>query len=444
MLNILVLLIVGSYTLIASDWLMIQGTEPEFIQKDGKKVKNTIWTPYLWGFAQVKYEKNYSDTVEKNGINKSGFAYVTPNLKRQNQVQVMRARIGLRGVLDDDNKINYFTLSEFGYNGITKPLNHSKDTHITDASVTFRYIPYANIRFGLLKYPGSEEGMQARFASPFIHFTQMSSFLLLEKTPNSNKYQPNVTGNYVGEPARSVGAYRDTGIEVFDRLGLDEKWALSYAAMLGNGSGLSWKNDNDNEYTGYAYLALEYSFGKGKGYYHQDFKSYLWYQNGKRALDANGQTNLYDRIRYGTGLRYYKEGLRLEAEYTGAEGMLYAGAADTNPFPNTENWNFVVEADRNNKAYGYYLSSAYEFYPKIEAMIRYDELNNLTNSELKERIFKTTTLGLSYHFKGSTRIDLNYLFREGKAPGNSAAQGVLDNLDNIVTLQFTYKFGQRL
>ena len=437
---ILILLCVSS--LFASDWLMIQGTEPKMIKKDGEKVKNTIKTPALWGFAQLKYEKNYSDTVEDGaGINKSGFAYVAPNLERQNQFQVFRARVGLRGVLDDDNKVNYFTLTEFGQNGITEPLGHSQGTHITDASITFRHIPYANVRLGLFKYPGSEEGMQARFASPFILFTQMSNFLLLEKTPK-NSIKTNE--RYVGEPDRSVGAYRDTGIELFDRLHLNGDWALSYALMIGNGSGLEWENKNDGEYTGYGYLALEKEFHKGKGYYAEDLKTYVWYQEGKRALDANNQTELYDRIRYGVGARYYKDGLRLEAEYTGAEGMLVSGVQDTNSVPGDENWHLAVEAGKENKAYGYYLSSAYEFYPDIEAMIRYDELDNLTNSAAKERIFKTTTLGLTYHFDGPTRLDLNYLFREGEAPGNAGAQRVLDNMGDIITLQFTYKFGMRL
>jgi len=438
------LILMSLLPLVASDWLMIQGTEPRMIKKDGEKVLNTIKTPSFWGFLQLKGEKNYSDPVEVGGVNKSGFAYVAPNLQRQNQIQALRARIGLRGVLDDDNKINYFTLTEFGRNGITDPLNHAQDTFITDASITFRYIPYANIRLGLMKYPGSEEGMQARFASPFIAFTQMSNFLLLEKTPKTYKEDTNTNGSFVGEPDRSVGAYRDTGIEVFDRLSLNTDWALSYAVMLGNGSGLEWENKNDGEYTGYGLLALEKEFHKGKGYYRQDFKTYVWYQEGKRAVYVNNETQLYDRIRYGVGTRYYKDGLRLEAEYTKAEGMLIAGSRDTNPVAGDENWHYALEAGKENKAYGYYLSAAYEFYPDIEAMIRYDELDNLTNSTAKERIFETTTLGLSYHFDGPTRLDLNYLFREGKAPGNANAQRILDGMGDIITLQFTYKFGLRL
>jgi len=428
----------------SSDWLMIQGTEPRMIVKEQEKVLNTITTPNFWGFTQLKYEKNYSDTIERVGINKTGFAYVTPNLQSQTQAQVFRARLGLRGVLDDDNKINYFLLTEFGKNGISYPLGHPQNTYITDASLSFRYLPYANIRVGLFKYPGSEEGMQARFASSFINFTQMSNFLLLEKTPITDITVPNTTGSFVGEPERSVGAYRDTGIEVFDRLYLDEDWALSYAAMIGNGSGLEWENKNEGEYTGYAYLALEKAFHKGKGYYTQDLKTYLWYQEGKRAVAANNVISLYDRIRYGLGLRYFKDGLRIEAEYAGAEGMIFSGARDTDPLVGVQNWHYALEAGRENKSYGYYLASAYEFYPKVEAMIRYDELDNLTNASAKERVFKTTTMGLTYHFKGATRIDINYLFRDGKAPGNTGAQSILDAMGDVINVQFTYKFGMRL
>ncbi len=433
-----------STSLLGSDWLMIQGTEPAMIKKGDEKVKNTVFTPQFWGFAQLKYEKNYSDVVDAGGIDKTGFAYVAPNLEEQEQFQVFRARLGLRGVLDEDNKVNYFTLTDFGQNGISNPLGHSQKTYITDASLSFRHIPYANIRLGLFKYPGSEEGLQARFASPFILFTQMSNFLLLEKTPKSHKSDINTNDSFLDEPYGSVGAYRDTGIEMFDRLKLDDDWAVSYALMLGNGSGLEWENRNDGRYTGYGYLALEKSFHAGKGYYSQDFKTYLWYQEGKRALDANDHTQFYDRIRYGAGLRYYKDGLRLEAEYTGAEGMIVSGAKDVNPVPGDKNWHLSLEAGKENRSYGYYFASCYEFYKDIEGSIRYEELNNLTNSNAKERVFKTTTLGLSYHFKGPTRLDLNYLIREGDAPGNTAAQTVLDNMDDILVLQFTYKFGMRL
>ena len=339
-----------SLELMASDWLMFQGTEPKMIIKDGAKVKNSIATPQLWGFAQVKYEKNYSDELEVAGVNKTPFAYVKPSQEKQSQLQLFRARLGLRGVLDDDNKINYFLLTDFGENGISNPAGHRQHTYLTDASMTLRHIPYANIRFGMFKYPGSEEGFQARFASPFIIFTQMSEFLLLEKVPETNQAVANTNGSFRGRPDHSVGAYRDTGIEVFERLKLEENWALSYALMIGNGSGLKWENRNSGRYTGYGYLALENSFGKGKGYYHEDFKTYVWYQEGKRRLNANNEANLYDRIRYGAGLRYFKDGLRLEAEYTGAEGMIFTGPTDVNPTSGDENWHINMEAGKDNRA----------------------------------------------------------------------------------------------
>ncbi len=440
-----VLLLLFVYSCVwGSDWLMIQGTEPSMILVEGDKQKNTWDTPQLWGFAQLKYEKNYSSVFESGGIDKTGFAYVAPDLQDQEQVQLFRARLGLRGVLDDENKINYFTLTDFGKNGISEPLGHSQNTYIVDASLTFRYIPYANIRIGLFKYPGSEEGLQARFASPFILFTNMTNNLLLEKIPTTSKDELNTNGSYLNQPEGSVGAFRDTGIELFDRFGLDEDWALSYALMLGNGSGLEWENRNQGEYTGYGYLALQKDFHKGKGYYHQDLKTYLWYQEGKRAMDADNQTRLYDRIRYGAGVRYYKEGLRLEAEYTGAKGMIVAGAKDVNPGVDARAWHLALEAEKENRANGYYLSAAYEFYPGMEVLARYERLNNLNNDAAKKRVFETTTLGVSYRFYPGTRLDLNYLIRDAQAPSNPAAQGILDNMENVLIFQLTYKFGWRL
>jgi len=67
-------------------------------------------------------------------------------------------------------------------------------------------------------------------------------------------------------------------------------------------------------------------------------------------------------------------------------------------------------------------------------------LNRLTNDTKGERDFKTLTLGCSYRFRGATRLDLNYMFREAEAPGNDAAQEVLDNIGNRLAVQVTAAF----
>ncbi|NNJ45829.1 MAG: hypothetical protein HKP62_07420 [Sulfurovum sp.] len=172
----------------------------------------------LWGFGQLRYVHNGGDLYESDGINKTPFSLNKPDLKNQERLIVSRLRVGLRGGLDDGNKINYFILTEFGKNGITNPLGYSQNNHLTDLSLTFRYFP-VNIRVGQYKYPASEEGLMARFTSPFIQFTTLSDQLMLERFISPQSVQD---ATYLGTPAYSVGAYRDTGIKLFQKYNFDK------------------------------------------------------------------------------------------------------------------------------------------------------------------------------------------------------------------------------
>ncbi|MCK4710527.1 MAG: hypothetical protein KAU21_18070, partial [Gammaproteobacteria bacterium] len=108
----------------AANWLMLQGTEPAAAAGRAK----------VWGFVQAQYQKDDSDP---NG----GGGYIPPkligpNLDSQDQFNVNRARIGVRGEgMPLDSSVNYFVLAELGNNGITGP-GDSGAAHITDASIT--------------------------------------------------------------------------------------------------------------------------------------------------------------------------------------------------------------------------------------------------------------------------------------------------------------------
>jgi len=429
-----------SMSLQAADWLSIAGTEPSFVKIDGKKVENTNTTPHLWGFVQVGYQKNYGDIFipgkgPKAGLNLTPFSMLPPNLNSQSGFEVNRARLAVRGMIDKDNTLDYFFMTEFGEDGVTKPAGHGSHNYLTDASITYRGIPYFNIRLGQFKYPGSEEGLRAVFASSYRNFSTAGSQLLLERfLPNNAKeIKPGV---FQAAPEESVGAYRDRGIELFHTLYVADKTTLTWAGLVGSGTGLSSSNASGTP-TYYGYLAAEYLFGKGRGYYTQSLKGFAWYQNGKRQLNNVD----YTRERYGVGVNYFHNGLRVGAEYIKAKGMIYNGAKDVDHDPYGENWEYQIAADKSNEADGGYINLAYFFIPKKwEAMVRYDYLNRLTNSVVDERKFKTTTLGLSYHFKGPTRIDVNYAFRDADAPGNAKAQKVLDHTGDLLSIQATLKF----
>ena len=423
-----------------ADWLSIAGTEPCFVKKSGKKVVNDNIRPHYWGFVQVGYQKNYGDIFtptkgKKVGLNLTPFSMMAPTLNSQSGFEINRARLAVRGMFDKNNQLDYFFMTEFGEDGVTNPAGHGVHNYLTDASITYRGIPYVNVRLGQFKYPGSEEGLRAVFASSYRNFSTAGSQLLLERfLPNNAKeIKP---GFFQAAPEQSVGAYRDRGLELFQTSEIADMTTLTWAGMIGSGTGLSSSNASGS-LTYYGYLASEYLFGKGKGYYTQSLKGFAWYQTGKRQLH---NTN-YTRERYGVGFNYFHDGLRVGAEYIKANGMIYNGAKDVDADPYGVNWEYQIAADKANEADGGYVNIAYFFVPKKwEAMARYDYLNRLTNSVADEREFKTTTLGLSYHFKGPTRIDINYAIRDAKAPNNAKAQKVLDNTGNLFSLQATLKF----
>ena len=420
MIKLVFILLSFSY-LYSANWLMIQGTQ-----------KNSAPDHDLWGFVQLKYTHNKGDVYEVNGINTTPFSLNKPDLQKQTTFIPARLRVGLRGRLDDENKINYFVLTEFGENGITNPLGYRQHSYLTDLSVTLRHLP-VNIRIGQFKYPGSEEGWMAKFVSPFIQFTTLSDQLMLERYISISSAQ-NTT--YLGEPAHSVGAYRDSGIELFQQIDLDDENSFSYAYMYGLGAGLQMKNVNDSHPTHYLYMAYEKLLGRIRGYNTESLKLFGWYQKGKRKL----LDEFYDRTRYGVGLTYFDGLLRVEGEYMWGKGMIFSGAKDTNPLPSNEVWQYTIEADNNNKADGYYIAATYNVTSHLEAIARYDEYRRMKNVSAKERVFKNTTVGFSYKFETMNRIDFNYTFADAYAPTNTVAQSILDNTGDIARVQLTWVY----
>jgi hypothetical protein len=184
----------------------------------------------------------------------------------------------------------------------------------------------------------------------YINFTWVTNQMLLERFPNAN-YTPNVPPQPLPPETplngfdRSVGAFRDVGVQVFDWFKVGNNWELSYAAMIGNGNGLNFSDNDDNKDI-YLYASAEKVFG-GKGPRREGLKFFAWSQTGKRTADltadscANGNTFPacgpagsgristvhnpveYDRDRMGAGFKYLRKGLRVSAEYMTGEGMIF-------------------------------------------------------------------------------------------------------------------------
>jgi len=420
------LLLVSANTF-ASNWLAVQGTEPQGAEQLAK----------VWGFVQAQYQKDYSDPNASGGYIPPKL--IGPNFDSQSAFNVNRARIGVRGVaMPLDQKINYFVLLEMGNNAITAP--GDSFAKLTDASVTLNYIKGARIRAGLFKYPGSEEGLQAIHVFDYINFTWVTGQMMLERFPNKN-----YTANIPPQPLppeeslngfeKSVGAFRDVGVQVFDWFNVGQDWELSYAAMVGNGNGLNFSDNNDNKDL-YFYGSAEKVYG-GTGPRRQGLKFFVWSQNGVRTADLtnDGVYNPvdYDRDRWGFGAKFLRKGIRVTAEYLKGKGMIWQ--APHNPSwglgPGQGNPNSPAGAGAYAKGMGWYVEGGYRIPgTKWELDLRYDEYHRLDGNRF-EIDFKRTTLGTQYFFNPRVRVAVNYEFRSANAPEFGPGAGPNANVDGI-------------
>ena len=426
----------------ASNWLMLQGTEPA----------NSAARAKVWGFVQPEYQ-SMSGTKLKAGPFKGQDMspnMVKPDNKSHEAFNIRRARVGVRGTgfpLDTD--VNYFFLAEFGNNGVTGP---SKDgVLLTDASVTFNQIPGARVRIGQFKTPGSEEGLQAIHVFNYVNFTSGTNQLLLERFTNGDGSDGN------GKPASdstskismdanglngSVGAFRDQGIQVFDTFKVDN-WEHSYALMYGNGNGIG-RGDNDDNKDIYAYWSSELVYG-GKGPRRQGMKLFAWANAGERTLTTSGAGE-YDRDRNGLGMTFLKGKYRAAAEYITADGMIFNGS-DGGAIPgsiNNAGDNISqVNVITNGEADAYYVDFGYKVLPELELDLRYDVLNRGTETVNGERTFDTLTLGAQYFFNKKSRMTFNYEVRNQEAPGfadTAPPNLIADSLDDRLSLQWLVIF----
>ena len=418
----------------AANWLMLQGTEKPGAAPRAK----------LWGFLQPTYRTTDGTDLQAGPWKgqEAQFNQIPPHLSSNKQFNIARARIGVRGTgFPLNSKVNYFFLAEFGSNGITWPGGGAGAAKITDASVTFNYIPGARIRVGMFKTPGAEEGLQAIHVFDYVNFTSFSNQMLLERFFNSDG---SVAGD-VNAPNGPVGAFRDIGVQVFNEFRTGG-WDTSYAIMFGNGNGIN-RGDNNGDMDSYYYLSTEKVFS-GKGARIDSLKLFAWYQTGKRTLLAGAtQTEgSYDRTRNGVGLTYRQNKFRVSAEYMLADGMIFNGT-DGGAVVGSLNNAGTAKAGFNilpeDKANGYYLHFGYMVFPQLELDVRYDVLNRATETDAGERQFTTATLGGQWFFDKKNRITFNYELRSAEAPnlaGSAAPNLILDGMDDRISLQLTSIF----
>jgi hypothetical protein len=423
----------------AVNWLMLQGTE-----KDGAAPRAKVW-----GFLQPTYQKDTSTITGPEATR------IGPNLEKQSQFQLQRARIGVRGLgLPLDSNVNYFILAEFGQNAITDGGKYGKKqaAKLTDASVTLNHIPGMRIRTGLFKTPGPEEVFQGIFTFDYINFTDVSNQMMLERFPtgvNSSADGVAPFTNAETDGWGSFGAARDIGIQIFDSF-KSNGWDHSYAVMKGNGNGLDTGGIADGEDT-YLYWSSEKMMTGGKGPWAHGLKMFVWSHSGARKVDMSddGIANAvsYDRTRSGIGARFRGGNWRIGGEYMIGEGMIFQG-------PEKPNFGFGTPPplqDLNGEADGYYFDVGY-YVPgtKWELDLRYDAYNRSTTHQYLTAEFRTVTLGVQYHLNRKAKLTFNYAMRDATAtdpigPGGLAAPTTalhngLAGIEDRIAVQATIVF----
>lgn len=424
--GVILLALVASGSVQASNWLQLQGNEPP----DAPSFR-------AFGFVQPTY--TYVDAQPVTGLQGAAAAHNGkysalnlnwPALAHTHEFQVMRAALGARGKLNDGT--NYLVAIDAGQNGTT----YYHDVVLTDASLTFNYIPGVRIRAGLFKLPTSDEALLAvNTSSPYIYNSNAVLYMLVG-LPVRSTGAVNVAGTSSAELSSGFSGYRDWGVQAYDWFNRGQ-WEYSYAAMVSNGAAIDRPVDNDNRKDLTLRFQASYLLGK-PGPNREDFSVFAWRQDGSRLFG----TQHYPLVREGAGLKYLEGKYRASAEYLRASCMVVGGQAP--PFVGQP-----FAAGVNEKAGGWYVEGGWRFLPQWEADLRYDYLDFMTQTLANEREFATTTLGIQYFINPATRVILNYEWRAMKVSNPAAiaagaarnnAFAIAANLGNRASTQLTWSF----
>lgn len=456
----------------ATNWVMMFGTEP------------TDSTHRFFGAAQLTYENNFGcddlsglqgGAAVNNGLVVNN-CRIGPELRNEDSgLYLQNLMLGARGNLIP-GRINYLLAVNAGENAANyKPWKTSRErlASLTDASISFNYIPNMRVRAGLLRKPGPEELYQGLEATDYIFLTDFVARVQIDRfiEGNAKSTSPIPGQGYAGNVSRNgydADVGRDWGVQLFDAFKRD-KWTHTYSAMIANGNGIH-HSDNNSDKDLNLYISSEYDLPGGKGPLKHGVKLYGYHQQGVRnfVIDATGtQSQDFDRIRYGIGAKAigYLFGEdrgkhRLGFELMFADGMITytptANAADA-PYGGL----IQVAAERGNKAkgitldYGYYLNKNWQFdirYSRNDLLYETADTTPYWTSG-DERILKYTTLGVNYLFAPKTRLTFNYEFRNVTAPnpaltlagavspsGTINANAVTGSVGDRVGLRLTHSF----
>jgi hypothetical protein len=465
----------------AADWLMLQGTEPQdaghrYFGAVQATYANNIGCNALSGLAAADGTPT-GNLNAGQGLNNGRYnnnCTNSPKFSGPASVAIDTLMLGVRGNIAP-GKINYFLAANLGENNTTYlPFKTSRErlAALTDASVTFSYIPGARMRAGLFKKPGPEELMQSVEAGDYVFPTDFVARVQQERFIHGNAQAgiPVPGQGYAGNISAwgyDFDAGRDWGAQLFDAFKRD-KWTYAYAAMIANGNGIR-HSDNNSDKDANLYVSAEHDLPGGKGPFKHGVKLYGYHQQGVRhfTVDAAGtQSRGFDRIRYGIGARALGElfGEQAGKHRLGFELMYADGMIHYIPTGNIANGAFggnaiQIAAERGNKARGLTLDYGYYLNPSWQLDVRYSRHDLLyqtagvwKSSDL--RVFDYLTLGANYYFAPRIRLTVDYEFRDVRAPnavvpaaGTAAAvnnAAVQTRNANIMVDSIGDRFGARL
>ncbi|MCF8152101.1 MAG: hypothetical protein K9K30_16010 [Burkholderiaceae bacterium] len=460
---------------VAADWVMAQAMEPP------------TTTHKFFGVLQASYTNMYGCDRMQGLVNPgngsattahgllNGFynalCRVGPELHdQQSDFNLDNLAIGLRGNLIP-GKINYFLMANAGMNAANyQPLNTSRaqDISLTDATMTFSYIPGVRVRAGLMRKPGPEELYQAVDANSYMWPTDFIARVQTEKFVRTNTKgttlipgQNDGTSSFKGYDA---DAGRDWGIQFFDAFKVG-KWTNTYAVMVGNGSGIHDIKDYNSEKDVNLYFSSEYDLPGGKGPNKHGIKLYGYHQQGTRNFEVTASGNLsqdFDFTRHGFGVKalgeIFGEGRgkhRLGLDLMYADGMIFYTPTG-NLVDGAFGGQIQIAAEKGNKArgitldYGYYLSDKWNFGVRYaQHDVLYSTIGNAFWSASDKRIIKQLNFAVNYLLSPATRLTFNLEPRTATAPNPVTSGAALFNARatsnaNIVTGSVGGRFGLQL
>ncbi len=279
---------VGTTTSEAANWFKLRGTEPG----------GTAHTLQVWGFLQPTFAQDQSEDI-KGGVGPFGAAVngtkpipgtIAPDRTSQQSFYMRRARIGIRGtMIPISNDIDYFILTEWGQNGITRAGGAAK---ILDASVTFNQLSRgqdddglqnlgARLRIGQFLFSQTSEALSHSTPGRRVHiFMPEATFANALQRPANDNGVHNWPENEVG-----VNAARDVGIELFDYAEFKDPvlsggpLEFTYSLGLSNGNTIGEQN-RDGNFRKYGWLSIAKLFDNTRGPRRHDLQLYSWFQKG--------------------------------------------------------------------------------------------------------------------------------------------------------------------